>query len=124
MTAMTEDTKANEISINLIPLYFGFKTKELIKAKSLTLSKIKDLELELLDAEHDLAYREMNLILETDFKALKLTNEKMRNAYINKQLFDERCDIDVKKYEISSKKDELKIINDLIRLNELECEGE
>jgi len=48
----------------------------------------------------------------------------MRSAYVNKQLSDYKVKIDVQKHRITSKKDDIEIINDLIQLNELELQGE
>ena len=53
-----------------------------------------------------------------------LTNEKMRNAYVNEKLSDFKVKIDVQKHRITSKKDDIEIINDLIKLHELEIVGE
>ena len=53
-----------------------------------------------------------------------LTNEKMRNAYVNEQLNDDNIKIDVLKHRITNKKDDIEIINDLIKFNELLMKGE
>ena len=105
-----------------LPVLFKLGLKALIKAKSDALILLR--ELELLNAKHDLAVKERNILLTTDFKDLGLTNEKMRSAYVNKQLSDYKVKIDVQKHRITSKKDDIEIINDLIQLNELELQGE
>ena len=107
-----------------LPVLFKLGLKALIKAKSDALILLRELELELLNAKHDLAVKERNILLTTDFKDLGLTNEKMRSAYVNEQLSDFRVKIDVQKHRITSKKDDIEIINDLIQLNELELQGE
>lgn len=107
-----------------LPVLFKLGLKALIKAKSDALILLRELELELLNAKHDLAVKERNILLTTDFKDLGLTNEKMRSAYVNKQLSDYKVKIDVQKHRITSKKDDIEIINDLIQLNELELQGE
>ena len=106
-----------------LPVLFKLGLKALIKAKSDALILLRELELELLNAKHDLAVKERNILLTTDFKDLGLTNEKMRSAYVNKQLSDYKVKIDVQKHRITSKKDDIEIINDLIQLNELELQG-
>ena len=107
-----------------LPVLFKLGLKALIKAKSDALILLRELELELLNAKHDLADKERTILLTTDFKELGLTNEKMRSAYVNKQLSDYKVKIDVQKHRITSKKDDIEIINDLIQLNELELQGE
>ena len=107
-----------------LPVLFKLGLKALIKAKSDALILLRELELELLNAKHDLAVKERNILLTTDFKDLGLTNEKMRSAYVNKQLSDYKVKIDVQKHRITSKKDDIEIINDLIKLHELEMKGE
>ncbi|WP_296875601.1 hypothetical protein [uncultured Methanobrevibacter sp.] len=114
-------------TINIIgemPVLFKLGLKALIKAKSDALIQLRELELDLLNAKHDLADKERIILLTTDFKELGLTNEKMRNAYVSEKLSDVKIKIDVKKHTITSKKDDIEIMNDLIRLNELELQGE
>ena len=107
-----------------LPVLFKLGLKALIKAKSDALILLRELELDLLNAKHDLADKERVILLTTDFKELGLTNEKMRNAYVNEKLSDFKVKIDVQKHRITSKKDDIEIINDLIQLNELELQGE
>ena len=123
---MTE-TAVKEQTIDItgeLPVLFKLGLKALIKAKSDALILLRELELDLLNAKHDLAGKERTIILTTDFKELGLTNEKMRNAYVNEKLSDFKVKIDVQKHRITSKKDDIEIINDLIQLNELELQGE
>ena len=107
-----------------LPVLFKLGLKALIKAKSDALILLRELELELLNAKHDLADKERIILLSTDFKELGLTNEKMRNAYVNEKLSDFKIKIDVQKHRIASKRDDIEIINDLIQLNELEMKGD
>ena len=106
------------------PVLFEFGLKRLIRAKSATLIELRELELKLINAKHELAIKERNLLLNTNFKELGLTNEKMRNAYVNEQLNDDNIKIDVLKHGITNKKDDIEIINDLIKFNELLMKGE
>ena len=106
------------------PVIFDFGMKALIKMKSESLIILRGLEKDSVKAEHDLAAEERNLYLNTNFKELGLTNDKMRSSYVNDQLSDFRFDIAMKKHEIQSKKDDIEIINDLIKLDELEIQGE
>ncbi len=123
---MTESAvKEQTIDITAeLPVLFKLGLKALIKAKSDALILLRELELELLNAKHDLAGKERTIILTTDFKELGLTNEKMRNAYVNEKLSDFKVKIDVQKHRIASKKDDIEVINDLIKLHELEIVGE
>ena len=106
-----------------LPVLFKLGLRALIKAKSDSLIILRGLELELLNSEHELGAEERNLFLNTDFKELGLTNEKLRNSYVNDQLSDLKFVIAMKKHEIASKKDTIELINDLIELNELELQG-
>ena len=96
----------------------------MIRAKSAALIELRELELKLINAKHELAIEERNLLLNTNFKELGLTNEKMRNAYVNEQLNDDNIKMDVLKHTITNKKDDIEIINDLIKFNELLMKGE
>ena len=124
MSVEVDNEQKFRVRFDLTPLFFDYNLKELIKAKSLILSKIREIELELLKGKSDFADKERIIILTTDFKELGLTNEKMRNAYVNEKLSEAKELIDFKKLEIGVKKDELEIITDLIRLNELELKGD
>ena len=106
------------------PVLFEFGLKRLIRAKSTALIELRELELKLINDKHELAIKERNLLLNTNFKELGLTNEKMRNAYVNEQLNDDNIKMDVLKHTITNKKDDIEIINDLIRFNELLMKGE
>lgn len=106
------------------PLIFDFGMKALIKMKSESLIILRDLQKDLLKIELDMAAEERNLYLNTDFKKLGLTNDKLRNSYVDDQLSDLRFNIAMKKHEIKSKKDDIEIVNDLIKLNELKLAGE
>ena len=61
----------------------------------------------------DYRKKEAKLLIDTDFKELKLTNEKMRTAYINQQLSKE-------KYARANYEHNIDILNDLIRLRQKE----
>ena len=106
------------------PLIFDFGMKALIKMKSESLIILRGLEKDLMKTELDMAAEERNLYLNTNFKELGLTNDKLRISYVNDQLSDFRFDIAMKKHDIQSKKDDIEIVNDLIKLNELEIAGE
>ena len=120
-----ETTKAEENNTTPLkyPALFYMGLKELIQSKSIALMELRELEHELLDEERDLLHKESKLILTTDFKELGLTNEKMRKSYIYEELYDEKCNITVKKEKIEDKKDTVEIINHLIRLNEIKLQG-
>lgn len=115
-----QETQETEI----YPVIFQLGLKALIRAKSNTLIQLRQIELGLINAKHELKVKERKLILNTDFKELGLTNEKMRNAYVDEQLNNDKIKIDVEKHRIASKKDDIEVINDLIKLHELEIAGE
>lgn len=81
---------------------FDYNAEELIRNKDI-------IQLRLTELEIDYKRKEAEILLTTDFKELKLTNEKMRQAYINKQLLH-------LKESIELHKNSLNIVNDLIRL--------
>jgi inorganic pyrophosphatase/exopolyphosphatase len=70
---------------------------------------------ELTLAQNDLMKKENELLLTTDFKELKLTNEKMRTAYITERVTAEKARVD-------GYKNSLTILNDLLKLRLIEME--
>ena len=59
--------------------------------------------------------KEAKILLETDFKEMKLTNDKMRTAYVDSQLMP-------LKEAIKLHKNSLNIVNDLLKLRLIELE--
>ncbi len=59
------------------------------------------------------------LLLNTDFKELKLTNEKMRNAFIEENLSTLKMELEISKANVASIKRDIDVINDEIKLYEL-----
>ena len=124
---MMENTVLEENTLEKsekFPVIFEFGMKKLIKSKSNALIELRHLELNLINAKHELAFKERDLLLNTDFKDLGLTNEKMRNAFVNEQLSGDIIKIDTIKHSIASKKDDIEVVNDLIKFNELLMKGE
>lgn len=83
---------------------------ELIENKDVLLENLTQKELEY-------KQKEATILLETDFKELKLTNESMRKAYITQQLSSE-------KEALESFKNRLAIVNDLIQFRLMEVKQE
>ena len=81
---------------------FDYDAMELIKNKDIVQHRLTELEIEY-------KKQEAELLLNTDFKELGLTNEKMRTAYVTNQLID-------LKESIELHKNSLNIVDDLIRL--------
>ena len=81
---------------------FTYKAEELIRNKDLVLFRLNQLEIELLKKEAD-------ILLNTDFKAEGLTNEKQRTAYVNSKTVE-------LKEAIKAHKHSLEIVNDLLKL--------
>lgn len=69
---------------------FKMSTLELIGYKSSLLDELAGKKEELLSQKFIITEKESKLLLETDFKELKLTNEKMRTAYVNNELLTEK----------------------------------
>ena len=84
--------------------------KEVFEMDALDLIRTKDeLVLDYNEFMEEYREKEAKLLLETDFKELKLTNEKMRTAYINQAMSTDKA---VRQsYEHS-----IDILNDLIKL--------
>lgn len=81
---------------------FDYDILELIRNKDMVQYRLTELEI-------DYKKQEAELLLTTDFKELKLTNDKMRTAYVDKQLIG-------LKEAIKLHKNSLNIVNDLIKL--------
>ena len=81
---------------------FDYDCEELIRNKDVVQFRLTELEIEF-------KKQEAELLLNTDFKELGLTNESMRRAYITNALID-------LKESIELHKNSLNIVNDLIKL--------
>ena len=88
---------------------------ELIDIKKLIHEKIEKKQAQIILLSQSIKSQEHKLLLTTDFKAEGLTNEKMRNAFINEELFDEKVKLDWLKYDLTVYEHELDIINNLIQ---------
>ena len=81
---------------------FDYDIMELIQNKDLVQYRLTELEIEY-------KKQEAELLLNTDFKELGLTNENMRTAYVTNSLID-------LKESIELHKNSLNIVNDLIKI--------
>lgn len=95
---------------------YDFTVEELIQLKELRLKDLRTKQWELLTKEDEIRNAESKLLLNTDFKELKLTNEKMRNAFINDALHEQKFSLTQLKHEVKQNEDVLVLINDLIEL--------
>lgn len=89
---------------------FNYNAELLIRNKDIVLLRLRELEIQLLKKEAD-------ILLNTDFKAEGLTNEKQRTAYVNQKTID-------LKEAIKAHKHSLEIVNDLLKLRLLEVKKE
>ena len=124
-----EDTKTgeaflcyNEEQAEQLALYLNAEItgtdKEVFQMNALDLIRTKDeLVLDYNDFMEEYREKEAKLLLETDFKELKLTNEKMRTAYINQEMA-------VEKTARQSYEHSIDVLNDLIRLRMKEVKKE
>ena len=87
---------------------------DLIETKKLLLQRIDNKKALILSRNLTYKYEETKLLLETDFKAEGLTNEKLRNAFITKKLFESKKEIEWLKYDLNVLENELSVLNDLI----------
>ena len=116
-----EDTKTGEAFLmynneqaEQLALYLNAEItgtdKEVFQMNALDLIRTKDeLVLDYNEFMEEYREKEAKLLLETDFKELKLTNEKMRTAYINQEMA-------VEKTARQSYEHSIDVLNDLIRL--------
>ena len=81
---------------------FNYNAEELIRNKDIVLLRLRQLEIKLMKKEAD-------ILLNTDFKAEGLTNEKQRTAYVNSKTIE-------LKEAIKAHKHSLEIVNDLLKL--------
>lgn len=81
---------------------FNYNAEQLIRNKDIVLLRLRQLEIDLLKKEAD-------ILLNTDFKAEGLTNEKQRTAYVNSKTIE-------LKEAIKAHKHSLEIVNDLLKL--------
>ena len=98
------------------PTIYEFNAQELIQSKELRLTSLRSKYYQVITKEREIKNSENTLYLNTDFKELKLTNDKMRTAYINNALHKEKFELTQLKYELKQEEDSLQIINDLISL--------
>ena len=89
---------------------FDYNIMELIRNKDIVQYRLTQKEIEY-------KKQEAELLLNTDFKELGLTNEKMRNAYVTNALID-------LKESIELHKNSLNIVNDLIKIKLMEVKQE
>jgi hypothetical protein len=86
----------------MVKCLFNCDAEELIRNKDIVLFRLRELEVELIKKESE-------ILLNTDFKDLGLTNEKMRQAYVNEKTIN-------LKEAIKAHKHSLEIVNDLLKL--------
>ena len=87
----------------------------LINEKAKVLTKIQNKKAEIITLKHLISIQENALLLNTDFKAEGLTNEKQRTAYINDKVRPKKEELDWLKYDLQILEDDLSITNDLLQ---------
>ena len=103
---------------------FDFNAEDLIKLKDMRLKDLDSKYFEVISRESDLKNAENELYLKTDFKELKLTNDKLRNAFVSKATLELRFKLDMARYELKQQENMLTIINDLLKLRMQEVKSE
>lgn len=94
---------------------FKLAPNELIETKLYTLQKYRVKEAQIINLKQLIGLKETELLLETDFKAEGLTNEKQRSAYINNKLRANKNQLDWLKYDLAKFTDDLALIDDLLK---------
>lgn len=87
---------------------------DLIETKRGFLKQIEHKKAEIIALKHLINIQETALLLNTDFKAEGLTNEKQRTAYINNKLREKKEEIDWLKYDLTILENDVTILNDLL----------
>lgn len=113
---MTKDKKETCI--------FDFDAEQLIQLKDMRLSEVESKYYEVISRETDLKNAENSLWLNTDFKEVGCTNDKMRTAYVQSHTIDLRLKLDIARFELKQHENNLKIINDLLALRMQEVKNE
>ena len=103
---------------------YDFDALGLIKLKEMRLDELRSKYYDLITKEREIKNGENNVLLNTDFKSLGLTNEKQRNAYVQQASSKERFQLDQLRYELKLQEDDLEILNDLIKLRLQEVKTE
>lgn len=87
---------------------------ELIETKRSILKQSENKKAEILTLKHLISIKETAILLNTDFKAEGLTNEKQRSAYINNKLRELKEELDWLKYDLTVYENDIEILNDLL----------
>ena len=87
---------------------------DLIETKRSILKQSENKKAEILALKHLINIQETAILLNTDFKAEGLTNEKQRTAYINDKLRPKKEEIDWLKHDLTILENDINILNDLI----------
>ena len=95
---------------------FEMNALELIQLKNLHLDDLRSKYYDLITKEREIKNGENNVLLNTDFKSLGLTNEKQRTAYVQEASSKARFELDQLRYEYKQQEDIIEILNDLIKL--------
>lgn len=66
-----------------------------------SIEKISNMEIELVDMKLEYEEKKADINLTTDFKALNLTNQSLRDAYISKNLIHLKREIEMQNIEIA-----------------------
>lgn len=95
---------------------FDLNEKDLLIEKENQLNNLRETEMTLLKMEWFLSDLENKLYLETDFKDLKLTNDKLRKSFVDEKTKEYSTKIDIIKNQIKIIKDSIELINNIITL--------
>ena len=102
---------------------YDFDALRLIKLKEMRLDELRSKYYDLITKEREIKNGENNVLLNTDFKSLGLTNKEQRTAFVQDASAKDRFQLDQLKYEFKQQEDDLEILNDLIKLRIAELEA-
>lgn len=111
-----KETKESKYKLTFPCELFHMTAMELVEAKLYTLQKYRVKQSEIIELENEILDTKNKLWLTTDFKAEGCTNDKMRNAFVEDELKEEKTNLKLLEFDLNKFKDDLTIINDLLKI--------
>lgn len=105
----------NVIGDNMkIETIFELNEKQLLIEKEKLLKTLRKEKIKLVKMECENKHKERKLYLETDFANLKLTNDKLRNSFVQNKLEKSEYEIKIHKIFLKEIEDNIKLIDDIL----------
>lgn len=97
-----------------IETIFELNEKELLIEKEKLLKTLRKEKIKLVKMECENKHKERKLYLETDFANLKLTNDKLRNSFVQNKLEKLEYEIKIHKILLKEIEDNITLIDDIL----------